>query len=238
VRLPGVATPGNRSARSRQLWIARSRLRTHGNLGKSAHLAMVIPLKGCFVACVALLLASCFANTRSYPADWPDIATSGSGPTSCPSIQGIYADGGEYIASVSGRPCGYREGQCHSLLFALVAETPKLLGSTYSFAGNSRATVRIDQPSDDIIEISAVGNRYVLAKTSGDFNCDANGLRLKERASLVLLLLVNAISYESRTFIRAQDGSLVMKTEWHNVGNSAIFPFSVRNEGWVRWTLL
>jgi hypothetical protein len=95
--------------------------------------------------------------------------------------------------------------------------------------------VRIAQPSDDVIEITSVGKRYTLTKSAGDFSCDASGLRLKERSSSMLWLISNIVRYESRTFNRAQDGSLIMKSEYHAVGNHTLFPVDTRGEGGARW---
>ena len=187
-----------------------------------------------------IVLPACSAlfheEKAAYPLNWSPVQQTAS-TGACPRIEGVFIDGGEYKAPGSGRPCDYGEGECQSLLFALLYDyKPVRKRSVYAFfTANANLEVRIEQPSEDEIKIAGYGEERTLKKAAGDFTCDKDGLRLAEKTSSTLLLLLDNVSHESRIFNVAQDGSLVMKSEWHNAGNYTIFPFSVRAEGWVTW---
>jgi hypothetical protein len=190
---------------------------------------------------VSLLLASCisYTGTVPYPASWAPVRQ-GQAVGSCPKIDGVYWDRGQYQPTpyVSGRPCDFKTGECTSLIFGLVSDAQ----SAIRIGGfNWRSTVQqvqIEQPSPGVVEIIAEpgGKRQTLSMANGDFTCDKNGLRLRDTTAATIVLISNALSTESRIFNVADDGSLIMKSVWHNRGNHTLFPFSVTNELLVRWT--
>jgi hypothetical protein len=92
--------------------------------------------------------------------------------------------------------------------------------------------VQIEQPSPGIVEIIAEpgGKRQTLSVANGDFTCDKNGLRLRDKTAAMTILVGSAFTTESRIFNVADDGSLIMKSVWHNQGHHTLFPFSVTNE--------
>lgn len=193
------------------------------------------------VAVAFIILPGCsilfHEEKMTYPYDWPRIREGASSDV-CPEIAGSYIDGGEYKAPSSGRPCDYQDGECHSLLFGLLYkfhDQPVKGGALGFFGSNRRLEVRIEQPADDVIKVTAAGQEHLLAKAAGDFTCDKNGIRLEKKGYSGLPALLDVVNFESRIFNVGQDGSLVMKSEWHNVGHYTVLPFSVRNEGWVRW---
>ena len=178
-----------------------------------------------------LLLVSCFAHTNTVP--YPDacgsIRASATGG-SCPKIEGTYRDQGE-ISGKGPRSCIYPD--CGSLAF-------NLLSDPYVFSRGdapSGGLVRISQPSAERVEILGGPRRVrtALSLAEGDFACDESGLRLKAKSTGLFLLAENVIAEESRIFNVADDGSLVMKVEWHNYGNRLIAGYSNRGAVWVRW---
>jgi hypothetical protein len=188
----------------------------------SAALVAVFALPGCFP-----LLQE---QKNGYPVNWPPIRETASAEA-CPHLEGLYIDAGKLGPTTTSRPCdfvdhGYGE-ECKSLTFNLLY--------TMHDSHVKGGEVRIEQPSDAAIRITAAGQQRTLTQTAGNFTCDKYGLRLKEKSQFFLFFLVNVVSFESRIFNAAQDGSLVMKAEWHNVGNRGIAPFSITDEGWVRW---
>ena len=186
---------------------------------------------GC--ALLVPLLASCFTsvNPVPYPAAWRPVRPTAT--QSCPKIEGTYRDQGE-VAGGGPRSCTYPE--CGSLAF-------NLLSDPYVFSkGNapSGGVVRINQPSAGRVEVSG-GPRRVreeLSLAAGDFVCDASGLRLRTKSTGLFLVLENSINEESRIFNVADDGSLVMKAEWHNRANQLVAGYSNSGEVWVRWERL
>lgn len=190
---------------------------------------------------VSLLLASCIAysSTAPYPGSWTPIRQGQAG-SSCPKIDGVYQDRGEYQPTphVSGRPCNFRTGECRSLIFGLLGDAQSAIRFEAFKWQSTVQQVQIEQPSPGVVEIIAQpgGERQTLSITNGDFTCDGDGLRLKDKTAGTTILISNVISNESRTFNIADDGSLIMKSAWHNWGHHIVFPVSVRNELWVRWT--
>lgn len=187
---------------------------------------------------VSLLLASCISHTGTvpYPASWAPIRQGQAGG-SCPKMDGVYQDNGESEQSASGRPCTYENGECASLIFGLLGDA-HVLGTDREFARGGVQRVQIEQPSPGVVEIIAEPGekRQSLSMANGDFTCDGVGLRLRDKTSTTIFLISNIFVTESRIFNVADDGSLMMKSMWHNQGNHTFFPFSVTNEELVRWT--
>jgi hypothetical protein len=189
---------------------------------------------------VSLLLASCisYTGTVPYPASWAPVRQSQAG-SSCPKIDGVYQDRGEYQPTpyVSGRPCNDRTGECRSLIFSLLGDA-HYFGSDREIAGARVERVQIEQPSPGIVEIIAQPRekRQTLSITNGDFTCDQNGLRLRDKYTALTLLIANVFTTESRIFNVADDGSLIMKSVWHRQGHATLFPLSMANEVLLRWT--
>ena len=188
-----------------------------------------------------LLLSSCIAMTgiEPYPVSWTPIRKSEAG-SSCPNIVGVYKDLGEYqpTPSGSGRPCSFESGECRSLIFNLLGDADMAIRiGTNKGQSTTLKQVRIEQPSPGVVEINAPSGerRQTLSIANGDFTCDGNGLRLAEKTAFATILISNVIGTDSRIFNVAEDGSLIMKSEWHNRGHHTFFPFNVTNELWVRW---
>lgn len=192
-------------------------------------------------ALMSPVLASCIsmAGTEPYPAGWSPIRH-GQAYGTCPTLDGVYLDRGEFEQSASGRPCKRETGECTSLIFSLLSDAQPAL-RLEAFKWRSTVTqVQIEQPSPGVVAIIANpdGKRQTLSMANGDFTCDAHGLRLSDKTAATIVLISNAMSTESRTFNVANDGSLIMKSAWHNRGHHTFIPFSVTNEEWVRWTRL
>jgi len=187
---------------------------------------------------MSLVLAACISTTgtKPYPVGWSPIRH-GQADGSCPKIAGTYNDSGVFEQSASGRPCKRETGECTSLIFGLLSGAQSALRLEAFKWRSTVVQVQIEQPSPGVVEIIAKpdGKRQTLSIANGDFTCDGNGLRLSDKTAATIVLISNAISTESRIFNAANDGSLVMKSEWHNRGHHTLFPFSVTNEEWVRW---
>jgi len=187
------------------------------------------------------LLASCIVHsgTAPYPNSWTPIRHGQTG-SPCPKIAGVYQDRGDYQPTpyVSGRPCSFKSGECRSLIFGLLSDAQSGIRIEAFKWRSTVQQVQIEQPSPGVLEIIAEpgGNRQTLSMANGDFTCDGVGLRLRDKTAATIVLISNMLSTESRIFNVAEDGSLVMKSEWHNQGHHLIFPASVRYELWVRWT--
>lgn len=187
------------------------------------------------------LLASCMvlSGTAPYPGSWTAIRHGQTG-SPCPTIAGVYQDRGDYQPTpfVSGRPCSFESGECRSLIFGLLGDAQSAIRIKASKSRSTVQQVQIEQPSPGVVEIIAEpgGNRQTLSMENGDFTCDGTGLRLRDKTAVTILLISNLLSTESRIFNVAEDGSLVMKAEWHNQGHVTLIPASVRYELWVRWT--
>jgi len=197
------------------------------------------PIRIAVSVLMSLVLVSCISTTGTepYPVGWSPIRHGEAGGT-CPNINGVYHDRGVSEWSRSGRPCSREMGECTSLIFGLLSDAQSALRIEAFKWRSTVVQVQIEQPSPGVVEIIANpdGKRRTLSIANGDFTCDGNGLRLSDKTAATIVLISNAISTESRTFNVANDGSLIMKSEWHNRGHHTLFPFSVTNEAWVRWT--
>ena len=187
---------------------------------------------------VSLLLASCLSHTGTvpYPANWAPVRQSQAG-SSCPKIDGVYQDRGELPPHVSGRPCSYRAGECSSLIFGLLGD-PRFDLFNREIARDWVERVQIEQPSPGIVEIIAEpgGKRQTLSMANGDFTCDKNGLRLRDKTAALILLISNTFTTESRIFNVTDDGSLIMKSVWNTMGHGTVIPVNITNELLLRWT--
>ena len=197
------------------------------------------PIRIAASALVSLLLASCisYTGTVPYPASWAPVRQSQAG-SSCPKIDGVYLDRGEYQPTpyVSGRPCNDKTGECRSLIFSLLGDA-HYFGSDREIVSDWLRRVQIEQPSPGIVEIIIQPREkgQTLSITNGDFTCDKNGLRLRDKTTAMILLISNVLTTESRIFNVADDGSLIMKSVWHRQGHATLFPLSMSDEVLLRW---
>ena len=187
------------------------------------------------------LLASCIVHsgTAPYPNSWTPIRHGQTG-SPCPKIAGVYHDRGDYQPTpyVSGRPCSFKSGECRSLIFGLLSDAQSGIRIEAFKWRSTVQQVQIEQPSPGIVEIIAQPRekRQTLSITNGDFTCDQNGLRLRDKYTALTLLIANVITTESRIFNVADDGSLIMKSVWHRQGHATLFPLSMADEVLLRWT--
>ena len=138
---------------------------------------------------------------------------------------------------MSGRPCSYRAGECSSLIFGLLGD-PRFDLFNREIARDWVERVQIEQPSPGIVEIIAEpgGKRQTLSMANGDFTCDKNGLRLRDKTAALILLISNTFTTESRIFNVTDDGSLIMKSVWNTMGHGTVIPVNSTNELLLRWT--
>lgn len=184
------------------------------------------------------LLASCVTTggIATYPAHWAPVQTIQS-KGFCPNIAGVYHDQGEYVSAATGRPCDRYSADCESLIYALLHDAyMSAKGSGIDRRPVDIVTIR--QPSPGVLDIGSTpdGETGELSITRGDFTCDENGLRLKERSASLLLGVGNFVSHETRIFNVAVDGSLIMKSAYRTRGHATVIFADNTGTAWVRWT--
>lgn len=185
------------------------------------------------VTLLSLLIASCTSMTIPFPDSWAPIEYGRAGGY-CPSLEGIYEDHGEYTGD---RFCEQYLGECNSLSFALLTDllfNHRLRKSEFERGRISQ--LKIMQPKSDVLEIITKPDekKYVLSKSTGDFTCDSDGLRIT-KASGNSALITNFILSETRTFNISKDQSLIMKSESNQTGIHIVIPYNFRHEGWAKW---
>ena len=184
------------------------------------------------------LLASCVTTggIATYPAHWPPVQGIQS-KGSCPKIAGVYHDLGEYVSTATGRPCDRYSDDCESLIYALLYDAYMSVKGT-GIGRKPVDIITIRQPSPGVLDIRSTpdGERGELSIAGGDFTCDEDGLRLKERSASLLLGVGNFVSYETRIFNAAVDGSLIMKSAYRTRGHTTIMFADNTGAAWVRWT--
>jgi hypothetical protein len=184
------------------------------------------------------LLVSCINSSapKTSPPYWSQLQKN-QGIDSCPKMEGVYVNSGQQLTGVSGRPCAREIGECESLINNLLFDA-RLTLLPHPTPRSSAHTIRIVQPSRGVIEvISFPGNeKKSLSMDAGDFTCDENGLRLSKKTAFVTIFISSMFSTELRTFRIEDDGSLIMKAEFNNVGHHTFFPITRDDETWVRWT--
>ena len=193
-----------------------------------------------------LALVSC-VRTFEYPAGWarPEV---GHSDQACPMIAGAYKD---YAKLGPGAYFVGRYSVRGSLIYNLLSKEDHPWRRRAPIARDvqhliDRAThVEIVQPAPDILQViiwSGEGNDQsrlwleVLSMAKGDFSCGPDGLRLRSRTDWLFVGIINFFAWESRTFNRSEDGSLLMKIGDRSFGNLVFVPLGLVFDYWIRWT--
>ena len=193
-------------------------------------------------------LIGCVTGTQ-YPAGWPPTEQAMRG--SCPLIEGRYENVGQ-----TARPCerwhihyAY-DWYCESDLTSniLAWRTPGII--------QGHGWVAIKQPDDNTLVITAEDGTapITLKRDQGDFSCDSDGVDISRTGSglrnasqsdaqAIGLTTLEAglgnwsIARLSRHFLRADDGSLVMRVSESTVITFlyVVPAFGGRHDNFVRW---
>lgn len=195
----------------------------------------------------AFLLVSCINDFHEYPTDWAQRIDS-TKPDICPDLSGSYYKFGQtdidavrhsdfnnclvdHLLEEGGviNPYTQRPGESSPALRELI---------------NSTACIEISHPEPEILEIVLWSGRHddkfilrreEFSSKNGDFRCDQNGLHLKTRYHYLTVIISNLLKSESRSLLKAQDGSLLIHYKVRTSGNHTFVPGSSAASYWIKW---
>ncbi len=197
---------------------------------------------------VVSMLTAC-VNVDAYPDSWRNIEPVKANGR-CPDVSGRYVETG----TTSKLGCHPHQEKCVRLSYDLLSGDTgysevwdKSLTPDFS-AGTT--SVELMQQGDQSIEVvlwtsGATDGTFVargrvirrdrLNLDDGDYSCGAEGLTLRTRYIYFLFGISNLVGFEDRSFNRAEDGALVMKSEETIIAHHTFVPFGGSRTVWVRW---